>query len=105
MQASKKKKGAETTVHSPSALENCGNRGGFPMTRKKASVTPHLQGERAEGEELHTRFRPQGNSGTGAPASHFKAHEGREKDSEHSVWISQGQILPDQPDCLLQWDD
>lgn len=75
------------------------------MTRQKASVTPHLQGERAEGGELHTHFRPQGNSGTGPFPSHFRAHEEHENDSEHSVWIFQGRFLSDKPDCLLQWDD
>lgn len=33
----------------------------------------------------------------------FQAREGQKSDSECSAWISQGQILSNQPDCLLQW--
>lgn len=69
----KKKKGAGPTVYCLWHLENCGNKGRFPMTRKKANVTPHLQGERAEGGELCTCSRSQGNSGKGPLPSHFKA--------------------------------
>lgn len=75
------------------------------MTRRKASVMSHLQGEIIEGGELHTCFGPQGSSGTGPPTSLFKAHEQKEKTCELSVWISRGQILFEQPNCLLRWDE
>lgn len=69
----------------------------------KESVISHLADERAEGAEFCTRFIPQESSGRGPSANHFKVLEGQ--DSEHSVWISQGQILPDQLDYLQQQDD
>lgn len=102
MQADKEK--VLSQLPTPSALENSGNQGRFSITRgrkkkKKASVISHLQGERVKGVKIHTGFRPEGNFAVGPPV-----HEGHKKDSECSVWISQGQILPDQPDFLQQWD-
>lgn len=39
------------------------------------------------------------------PQSHLQEPEGKEGDREQPVLDLQGQIMPDQPDCLQWWDD
>lgn len=98
MQAAKKRMLRQLSTLS--ALENCGNQGRFLMTRE--SVILYLADERGEGVEFCTCFIPQESFGRGPSANHYKVLEGQ--NSEHSVWISQGQILPDQLDYLQQDD-
>lgn len=97
---------AEVAVNYLSALEDYGNQGRFPMTRKKKKkgkclTHPYKVKEQEMGNYIllsdHRGILNRSSCKT------FQAREGQKSDSECSAWISQGQILSNQPDCLLQW--
>lgn len=53
----------------------------------------------------HPSRSPWEDGGANSPRSHVQAHEGEKDDCEQPAWTYQGQIMPDQPDCVLWWGD
>lgn len=80
--------------------------GRFPLTGKHhAHLQEGWEGGSGDLQASQCNFMCWEVFGADPPQSHLQEPEGKEGDREQPVLDLQGQIMPDQPDCLQWWDD
>ena len=89
-------------------FERSGQSGEVPSDWKKGNIAPIFKKGRNEDPgnyQLLSHLCAWADHETEPPTGYVKAHGGQGGDIRQPVWLHEGQVLPDQPSGIVQWND